>query len=205
MVGHLELGLRRQHIEAEEQAERTAYQLHSVFATSPGKHQVQLSSSEKSPVSERKYWSPVSVTQLGTEGRPISCQVSSVQPVSLSPPGDQLRLGARWLPAIYGQQVWSHHRLQQPLHQHHGGFPWRRPPLTFRLHINTQSTHPPHITPLPYPSLDRLTVLKRSASLVTSQLPLKHISTEPTSGIRGLGVQSSERLSDFHRSPPIGI
>ena len=35
---------------------------------------------------------------------------------SICPPGDQLRLGARWLPAIYRQQVWSHHRLQQPLH-----------------------------------------------------------------------------------------
>lgn len=66
---------------------------------------------------------------------------------SRSPSGDQLCLGARWLPAIYRQQVWSHHRLQQPLHQHHGGFPWRRSPLTFRLHINTQSTH----LPLPLP------------------------------------------------------
>lgn len=41
-----------------------------------------------------------------------------------SPPGDQLCLGARWLPAIYGEQVWSHHRLQQSLHQHHSRFPW---------------------------------------------------------------------------------
>lgn len=52
VVGHLELGLRRQHIEAEEQAERTTYQLHSVFTTSPGKHGL---NSEKTPVSERNY------------------------------------------------------------------------------------------------------------------------------------------------------
>ena len=37
VVGHLELGLRRQHIEAEKQTERTSYQLYSVFTTSPGK------------------------------------------------------------------------------------------------------------------------------------------------------------------------
>lgn len=39
VVGHLELGLRGQHIEAEEQAERTTHQLHSVFSASPGKHE----------------------------------------------------------------------------------------------------------------------------------------------------------------------
>lgn len=42
VVGHLELGLRGQHIEAEEQAERTTYQLHSVLATSPGKRKSTL-------------------------------------------------------------------------------------------------------------------------------------------------------------------
>lgn len=107
-------------------------------------------------------------------------------PVPLSPAGDQLCLGARWLPAIYRQQVWSHHRLQQPLHQHHGGLPWQRPPLTFRLHIDTQTTHPPHITPPPPPL---------SASLVTSQLPLKHISSESTSGIRGSVIREAFRVS----------
>lgn len=114
-------------------------------------------------------------------GRGAGFSSRCVQPRSGCAAGDQLCLGARWLPAIYGQQVWSHHRLQQPLHQHHGGFPWRHPSLTSRLHINTQSTPPTTSTAThsaTHPSVERLGVLQRSASLVTSQLPLKHISSE---------------------------
>lgn len=37
VVGHPELGLCRQHTEAEEQAERAANQLHPVFAATPGR------------------------------------------------------------------------------------------------------------------------------------------------------------------------
>lgn len=42
VVSHLELGLCRQHTEAEEQAERTANQLHSVFAAAPGEQKLHL-------------------------------------------------------------------------------------------------------------------------------------------------------------------
>lgn len=42
VVGHLELGLRRQHPEAEEQAERAAHQLYSVFTAPPGKQKLRI-------------------------------------------------------------------------------------------------------------------------------------------------------------------
>lgn len=150
------------------------------------------------------------ITQLCTEDRPMSGQVSrflrptvrlsllQVTSCAWVPDGCQLFTGSKC-----GVITAYSNRFTSTAVGFHGDVP----PLTFRLHINTQSTHPLPLPlpPSPTPPLDRITVLNCSASLVTSQLPLKHISTEPTSGIRGLGVQSSERLSDFHRPPPIGI
>lgn len=133
VVCHPELGIRRQHPAAEEQAERAAHQLHSVFTAPPGMTR----------------FPPEPAPKVGW-GKDLKCLTFPAPPA-----GEQLRLGTRRLPALHGQQVWSYHRLQQPLHQQHGGFPWRRPSITFRLHTSTQ------------------TPLKRSTSLVTSQLPLK--------------------------------
>lgn len=117
VVCHPELGIRRQHPAAEEQAERAAHQLHSVFTAPPGMTR----------------FPPEPAPKVGW-GKDLKCLTFPAPPA-----GEQLRLGTRRLPALHGQQVWSYHRLQQPLHQQHGGFPWRRPSITFRLHTSTQT------------------------------------------------------------------
>lgn len=85
VVGHLKLELRGQHTETEEQAERTAHQLHPVFTAPPGKH------TEQPAVGERGHsctWSNVHLSSRwpAAPGCPMAASYLPAASVESSPP-----------------------------------------------------------------------------------------------------------------------